>query len=292
MQTIGERLEEARKKKGISIREAAEATKIRGDYLQKFESNQFDIGLTEIYTRGFLRNYANFLKLPAERILNDYAALGRGDVRPRQPNREIYGRMDISVATAGEPSDRAAPPDDNAGESAPGAPRAQPRYPRGSGPTLPSGPDPAVVFKYIKWGGIGVIVLLALLLIKAIFTDRTPGGAAAPRTTNANPATAPSPGAPANAMTYILEAKDPVQVRVNVRLETSDGSAIDGDEIFRGVMMRGERRTITLTVPQTLHASAGENLILHWNGKPIDIGTAPNGFRGMGEVKLAIPSPR
>src|SRR5215212_5142724 len=100
MQTIGERLEEARKKKGISIREAAEATKIRGDYLQKFETNHFDIGLTEIYTRGFLRTYANYLKLPADRILNDYAALGRGDVRPRQPNREIYGRMDISVATA------------------------------------------------------------------------------------------------------------------------------------------------------------------------------------------------
>ena len=94
MQTIGERLEEARKKKGISIREAAEATKIRGDYLQKFESNHFDIGLTEIYTRGFLRNYASFLKLPAERILNDYAALGRGELRPRQPSREIYGRID------------------------------------------------------------------------------------------------------------------------------------------------------------------------------------------------------
>ena len=64
MQTIGERLEEARKKKGISIREAAESTKIRGDFLQKFEGNHFDIGLTEIYTRGFLRNYANYLKLP------------------------------------------------------------------------------------------------------------------------------------------------------------------------------------------------------------------------------------
>ena len=70
MQTIGERLEEARKKKGISIREAAEATKIRGDYLQKFEGNHFDIGISEIYTRGFLRNYAGFLKIPADRILN------------------------------------------------------------------------------------------------------------------------------------------------------------------------------------------------------------------------------
>src|SRR5688572_14310444 len=107
MQTIGERLEEARKKKGISIREAAEATKIRGDYLQKFESNHFDIGLTEIYTRGFLRTYANFLKLPADRILNDYAALGRGDVRPRTPNREVYGRMDITVASTGAPESTA-----------------------------------------------------------------------------------------------------------------------------------------------------------------------------------------
>ena len=61
MQTIGERLEEARKRKGISIREAAEATKIRGDYLHKYESNQFDIKLPEIYVRGFLRTYANYL---------------------------------------------------------------------------------------------------------------------------------------------------------------------------------------------------------------------------------------
>ena len=48
MQTIGERLEEARKKKGLSLREAAEATKIRGDYLQKFEGNQFDIGCSRV----------------------------------------------------------------------------------------------------------------------------------------------------------------------------------------------------------------------------------------------------
>ena len=34
MQSIGERLEEARKKKGISLREAAEATKIRAGVRQ------------------------------------------------------------------------------------------------------------------------------------------------------------------------------------------------------------------------------------------------------------------
>src|SRR5262245_56264750 len=134
MQTIGERLEEARKKKGISIREAAEATKIRGDYLQKFESNHFDIGLTEIYTRGFLRTYANYLKLPSDRIVTDYAALGRGEVRPRQPSREVYGRMDISIATA-DSSDRNAPPTDSPPEPSPA--NRGPQRPR-PGSSLPT----------------------------------------------------------------------------------------------------------------------------------------------------------
>src|SRR6059036_2860695 len=103
MQTIGERLEEARKRKGISIREAAEATKIRGDYLHKFESNQFDIKLPEIYIRGFLRTYATYLKVPGDKIVNDYNGLGLGDAKSQRGiNREIYGRMDLSVGSKGE----------------------------------------------------------------------------------------------------------------------------------------------------------------------------------------------
>jgi transcriptional regulator with XRE-family HTH domain len=99
MQTIGERLEEARKRKGISIREASEATKIRGEYLHKFESNQFEIKLPDIYLRGFIRLYANFLKLPGDKIVNDYLALGLGEGgRPATKgiNREIYGKMEIT----------------------------------------------------------------------------------------------------------------------------------------------------------------------------------------------------
>src|SRR5688500_16868925 len=166
MQPIGERLEEGRKKKGISIREAAEATKIRGDYLQKFEGNHFDIGLTEIYTRGFLRTYSNYLKLPADRILNDYAALGRGDAKPRQPAREVYGRMDITVATS-DTADRSSPPT----EAPPPEPSHANRGPQRSraGSSLPTGPDPAVVFKYVKIAGIVAIAVVLLWVLKALF---------------------------------------------------------------------------------------------------------------------------
>ena len=68
---IGQKLEEARNRKGISIREASESTKIRGDYLSAFEAGQFDTSLPEVYLRGFVRLYSRFLDLDQEAMLSD-----------------------------------------------------------------------------------------------------------------------------------------------------------------------------------------------------------------------------
>jgi len=68
MQTIGERLEEARKRLGVSLREASEATKIRMDYLQEMENGSFTFPLPDVYKRGFLKIYARHLKLDAEKL--------------------------------------------------------------------------------------------------------------------------------------------------------------------------------------------------------------------------------
>ena len=97
---IGERLEEARKRKGVSIREAAEATKIRGDFLLEMEDNSFDIALPQIYIRGFLKNYARFLKLDPNKILTDYDAqmLGRRNQAAASASRargESLGHVEI-----------------------------------------------------------------------------------------------------------------------------------------------------------------------------------------------------
>lgn len=96
MQTIGERLEEARKRKGITIREASEATKIRGEYLNNFESNEFDINIPDIYIHGFLRSYADYLRLNADKIITDLNAtlIGEGKA-PKRDNREFFGRLEI-----------------------------------------------------------------------------------------------------------------------------------------------------------------------------------------------------
>lgn len=269
MQTIGERLEDARKKKGISIREAAEATKIRTDYLQKFESNQFDIGLTEIYTRGFLRTYANFLKLPAERILSDYSALGRGDVRPRQPNREVYGRMDISVSTAAEGAERSNQPEETPPPA--GTARPQPHYPRTTS-SLPTGPDPAVVFKYIKWGGVAAFIIIAGLLLRALFSNSTPAAdASTPAAKSASAATG---------QTITLVAADTVVVRVCYK--NPDGT--EGADVFRGTLRSGQTQIVPWTAPIYIHASAGESLMVEWKGRRF-----PTGFTGAGRAAMEQP---
>ncbi len=186
MQTIGERLEEARKRKGISIREAAEATKIRGDYLHKFESNQFDIKLPDIYIRGFLRIYSNYLKLPAEKIVADFLALGLGEGgRPagRGLNREIYGKMEISHSgqAAGKNAPASPAPSAAAAAMTPGAepvaptPQRQPFQPR-----MPlGGLDRALLSKNGLWLGLGGVVLLGLVIWGVVALV---GGGDSPRT--------------------------------------------------------------------------------------------------------------
>ena len=66
---IGQKLEEARNRKGISIRQAS-VSKIRGDYLTSLSLN-FDLKLPDVYLRGFIRVYARFLGIDPESAVSD-----------------------------------------------------------------------------------------------------------------------------------------------------------------------------------------------------------------------------
>jgi len=171
MQKIGERLEEARKRKGITIREASEATKIRGEYLNNFETNEFDINIPDIYIHGFLRSYASFLKLDANKIITDLNAtlIGEGKA-PKRDNREFFGRLEIHPPIIQEDETKPASDKPSATES---------------GSEGDSGPFWENMEKedLIKAGIIGVGSLLFLLLLiwgffALMSSDETPTTAA------------------------------------------------------------------------------------------------------------------
>jgi len=110
MQTIGERLEEARKRLGVSLREASEATKIRMDYLQEMENGSFAFPLPDVYKRGFLKIYARHLKLDAEKLGTDFNAQSLAS--SRLARRDHLGRVELPgrEVEAEEPSGAPAKP--------------------------------------------------------------------------------------------------------------------------------------------------------------------------------------
>ena len=83
MQSLGERLQEARQRLGVTTREAADVTKIRSDFLQAMEANQFEsIPLGDVYKRGFTKIYAKYLRLDEEKAVADFNTPPFGSCRP------------------------------------------------------------------------------------------------------------------------------------------------------------------------------------------------------------------
>jgi cytoskeletal protein RodZ len=63
MASVGEQLRAAREKQGLSIADVAERTKLRSDHVRALESGDYDVFAAPVYVRGFVRSYANLLKL-------------------------------------------------------------------------------------------------------------------------------------------------------------------------------------------------------------------------------------
>jgi cytoskeleton protein RodZ len=238
MQTIGERLEEARKRKGISIREAAEQTKIRGDYLQKFEANSFDIDLPPLYIRGFVRTYARYLELDPERVVSDVdAVLAREGKPARREGREALGRVDFGAA---EPRNEEAAA--NAAES---------RAAR----------DKAMLMKIgLLVGGALIAITVIILLINVLFT----GKPAKPSEQAATPPATVVQSDPAQ--TLVLTAIDEVRIKV-VR-------DLDKTELFQGTLGKGQSKSFKKQGKLLVTVTPGRNLRMEVNGRnymvPID----------------------
>lgn len=65
----GEKLQQVRVEKGLSLEDVAKATKIKLEFLSYIEKGEYQKLPSPSYASGFVRNYARFLDLPDEEIL-------------------------------------------------------------------------------------------------------------------------------------------------------------------------------------------------------------------------------
>ena len=69
---IGNSLREARLRQGLDLVRAEADTKIRVKYLQALEEEQFELLPGETYVKGFLRTYANYLRLDGQLYVDEF----------------------------------------------------------------------------------------------------------------------------------------------------------------------------------------------------------------------------
>ncbi|MCB8945517.1 MAG: helix-turn-helix domain-containing protein [Ardenticatenaceae bacterium] len=92
MDELGHILREARETKGYTLAEVQEQTRISLRFLEALEDGEYDALPTAVHVRGFLRNYARFLGLDPEPLLNRYLVQ-----QANRPHHPLVRRSDPSL---------------------------------------------------------------------------------------------------------------------------------------------------------------------------------------------------
>ncbi len=98
MPTLGQTLRNAREKKGVSASEAAAATRIMVQMIEKLEDDDFSNIAASIYGKGFIRLYAEFLGLDPEPLVAEYSGEKKSGAESRVDSGEGRDRAD-SIST-------------------------------------------------------------------------------------------------------------------------------------------------------------------------------------------------
>jgi len=106
MACFGEKLRLEREMRGVSLREIADATKISVRFLQALEEDRVDVLPGGLFPRAFVKQYALFLGLDAERLAADFtlsqpdAPVERRPVVPVEARRALVTPRQVLLVAA------------------------------------------------------------------------------------------------------------------------------------------------------------------------------------------------
>jgi hypothetical protein len=254
------------------------------------EDNSFNIELPQIYVRGFLKNYARFLKLDPVKILTDYDAhqlgrsqevihsakgtqqketLGRVELKPDEDDEEGSGQATDERVVVTE-----APEDDGP------EPELHFSLDRGAKSTHPTPPPPTLERKgtrhdqeswnenktlYMKIGivfsGILLVSIILIVLIQLLSREETPEinpDLAAAGSASSAPATT-LPTATSGQDTIIITASDNVTLIIE--------QTIDRKRLYSGSLNAGETLSLDKEGPVSIRFTNGSAVTIEKNGQ-------------------------
>ncbi|HYX23295.1 MAG TPA: helix-turn-helix domain-containing protein [Thermoanaerobaculia bacterium] len=236
--SFGDWLRRQREMREISLRDIADRTKISLRYLEAMEADRFDLLPAPIFAKGFLREYARYVGLSPDDVVNHYLSVHHPE------ELEAAVKDDTKVRSKPRAVD-------------PGQPPVRRNWSYG------------LLFALVG------LVLLVLVALAAWFADRhhdQPSAARqAPSIVAAPPAPAPKPK-PATLAAAPPPPSAPLQLSLNFNQDCWVEAVIDGKNRFSELRVQGEalqleaEKSIVLTLG---NAGAVEAQV---NGYPLDLG--------------------
>jgi cytoskeletal protein RodZ len=234
--SFGDWLRRQREMREINLRDIADRTKISLRYLEAMEADHFDLLPAPIFAKGFLREYARYVGLSPDDVVNHYLSVHHPEQLPGDP------KEDTKVRSRPKPVDAGQPP----------------------------------VRRNWSYGlvlALAGLVLLVLVSIAAWFADRRsekPANAAAPP-----PIAAPPPAPMARKIAPPPpQPKAPLEVSLDFTKDCWVEAVIDGKNRFSELRVQGE--ALQLEAGQSIVLTLGNAgaVDIQVNGYPLALGKA------------------
>lgn len=249
MEEIGDLLQEAREKLGLTLEEVERETRIRTHHLEALERGDWKALPSPVQARGFLHNYADFLGLDVDRVMTAYAEKlqsrrARSDSLSSASSRETSGRSGVSV------------------------PVRKPRW--FSSDLLVAATVSFAVLVMLIWGGGQIMNALQARegtervseegLTPSVTPSATATAERSVAVTAGQPlATAQSSSTPTQPV--LLGLAGEIELRLVAEMRAWLMVTVDGEEAYRGRMSPGEEQTFT--AQERLELTTGNGAALH-----------------------------
>ena len=209
--SFGEELRREREIRGISLKEIADATKISKRFLEAIERNDHRTLPAPVFTRGFVREYARYLGLNADDMVNRYNYAAAGDDRiEKTPHLERLVELHTPQQDKQRPKKGIPPP-----------------YAR---------VDRNVVILVVIVVALGAVFYWALMHRHMTRSDTEVAAVAPPRPVITQPKPVETPAA--------SQPNEPLKMTVEVQDDSWVILEADGKTVINERMRRGDRREV------------------------------------------------
>ena len=247
--SFGSWLRQQREIRNISLREISDNTKIGMRYLEALEEDRFEVLPAQIFAKGFLREYAKYVGLDADEVVNFYIAA----------DQARRAELDETEIVAPRPQVR--PPVQHHGV----APQRRMPVPR-----LPVG---------LIVGAVLGVLLLALLVVWLVRRAGSDGGAdePSPPPPIAAPVAAPAPvaAAPPAPQPQPSFPTDALLLNLTFTAECWVEAVVDGSQRISELRVQGESMQIRARDSVVLTLGNAGAVRVEVNGRPVQPGGEP-----------------